>query len=444
MVSRMKKSIIKKIILFLFITTISFIYYYFLTKINGDEIWNYGFSYNISLGAVPYKDFNMIILPLYQLFISIFIKIFGNHLMVYHIINSILCGIVLTILYKKINKNVFFLFLYFLIINFAYGYNFFILLLFLLILYLEETNFKYNDYIIAFLIGCICMIKCNIGCLLLIPFIISHKNNIKSIIFMFVPIIFVLIYLIYNHAFYQCIDYCFLGIGNFIDNFLCYPQVLLIELLIISFLIYRFIKSRDVIIIYILCFQVMCFPLIEPYHFSISFIPVVYYILTNDCSKYIKLIVKLVSIIFLTLNILLFIYDYGIYLSNIDHIKFRAVSYNFDNRINDDLNYIFFNSDKRIFNFSSTAYLYKIITNQRIDKFDLINKGNMGSDENKYNLDIENICNNQKCLFIVDELSFSSKYSQFNDAIYNFIIDNYDMCDSLYNYKIYCNYKVEY
>ena len=32
---------------------------------DNDLIWNYGFSYNIASGLTMYKDFNMVITPLY-------------------------------------------------------------------------------------------------------------------------------------------------------------------------------------------------------------------------------------------------------------------------------------------------------------------------------------------------------------------------------------------
>ena len=32
-----------------------------LNKVTYDEIWNYGFSYNIANGLMPYRDFNMVL-----------------------------------------------------------------------------------------------------------------------------------------------------------------------------------------------------------------------------------------------------------------------------------------------------------------------------------------------------------------------------------------------
>ena len=50
--------------------------------INGDEIWNYGFAYNIATGLIPYKDFNMIVTPLFPMISAIFMKIFGINIII--------------------------------------------------------------------------------------------------------------------------------------------------------------------------------------------------------------------------------------------------------------------------------------------------------------------------------------------------------------------------
>ena len=56
-----------------------------------DEIWNYGFTYNIANGLIPYKDFNMVITPFYPFLGALFLIIFGKSLLVYHIFNALIC-----------------------------------------------------------------------------------------------------------------------------------------------------------------------------------------------------------------------------------------------------------------------------------------------------------------------------------------------------------------
>ena len=50
----------RKLVLFNIMTMIMFIFTYFFHLATWDEIWNYGFSYNIAKGSIPYKEFNMI------------------------------------------------------------------------------------------------------------------------------------------------------------------------------------------------------------------------------------------------------------------------------------------------------------------------------------------------------------------------------------------------
>ena len=72
----------KYIILFLIVFLLTFIFGFFFYSIYIDEVWNYGFAYSISKGLIPYKDFNMVITPLYPFLLSFFINLFGNYLRV--------------------------------------------------------------------------------------------------------------------------------------------------------------------------------------------------------------------------------------------------------------------------------------------------------------------------------------------------------------------------
>ena len=40
------------------------------TSFSLDGLWNYGFSYAINLGEIPYNDFNMVVTPLYSFLFS--------------------------------------------------------------------------------------------------------------------------------------------------------------------------------------------------------------------------------------------------------------------------------------------------------------------------------------------------------------------------------------
>ena len=84
------KEFLKMLIIFAVFFVISFCYKIFFLPLNGDEIWCYGFSYNISKGMMIYRDFNCLQTPLYFIISSFFIKLFGNYLISVHLFDCIL------------------------------------------------------------------------------------------------------------------------------------------------------------------------------------------------------------------------------------------------------------------------------------------------------------------------------------------------------------------
>ena len=65
----MKNKLLKLIIIgFLILLTVGYIYYF--RPMVDDELFSYGFSYNIINGLIPYKDFNMVITPLFPYLLS--------------------------------------------------------------------------------------------------------------------------------------------------------------------------------------------------------------------------------------------------------------------------------------------------------------------------------------------------------------------------------------
>ena len=47
-----------------------------------DEVWVYNFARCITNGLLPYKDISMIITPLFPYICAMFLKIFGNELII--------------------------------------------------------------------------------------------------------------------------------------------------------------------------------------------------------------------------------------------------------------------------------------------------------------------------------------------------------------------------
>lgn len=71
---------------------------------NLDEIWNYNFAHEIVRGLMPYKDINMVITPLFPYLIAGLLKIFGDELIVFRVIEALLMTSIFFITYKILNK----------------------------------------------------------------------------------------------------------------------------------------------------------------------------------------------------------------------------------------------------------------------------------------------------------------------------------------------------
>ena len=96
-----KKNIIKYLILFVYFF-ISLVFIFTLSR--GDTYVNFGFSYAVSIGEIPYNDFNMVISPLapYLYSIGLFIS---NSIIVYYLEQALLLCVLFYFVEKIINKK---------------------------------------------------------------------------------------------------------------------------------------------------------------------------------------------------------------------------------------------------------------------------------------------------------------------------------------------------
>ena len=98
--------------------------------------------------------------------------------------------------------------------------------------------------------------------------------------------------------------------------------------------------------------------------------------------------------------------------------------------------------DYNVFHLYTHAYLYKLETNEPINKYDLNNKGNMGyNGEEKWIIEIDNVCNKNKCLLIIDH--YKEDKSQISQKINNYVINNYNFIKTIELYDLYINDNVK-
>ena len=89
----------------LLIFIITLLFNLLCNEVTHDEVWNYGFAYNIYTGLIPYKDFYMVITPLYPMINALILKMFGNSFLTFHIFNAIICTIIFYYMKKKNHKR---------------------------------------------------------------------------------------------------------------------------------------------------------------------------------------------------------------------------------------------------------------------------------------------------------------------------------------------------
>lgn len=428
----MNKRIFKIIILILLVV-LTVLYTYYFRPIVDDELYNYGFSYNIISGLIPYKDFNMIIPPLFNYLLASILLIFGSKLIVYHSIVALMIVAISYICYKKIGIKAIGIYLLLLIYPYA-GYNIFALLLFFIIFYLNGLKIKNIDIIEAIIIGMLCLTKQTLV-LLVIPSIIMSKNKKKLVAIYLLFIFTFLIYLIMNNTIVEFFDYCLFGMFDFANkNSTGISFLTIVEILIIIGLIYFSVKTKRKDIIYSLMFQIMALPIVNYIHFIISFIPVIYLLfreLKGDIYFSLFSMVIIISF-FIGFNFAVRIGgEDKNYLENykVDNFMEGRVTYSItDDYVKNAKGYIDRYKNYKPYVFGRFSYLMKLNFNVPITKYDIINNGNMGyNGANRYIDEIDNYCKDNKCLFIMNDNEQDISITiQTNMEILEYIKNNYN------------------
>lgn len=435
---------IKNVFFFIICFLLLMIFSSFAFDLNGDTIWNFGFSYNITRGLIPYVDFNMVIGPLYNLFIAFFFKIFGNYLIIFNIVNSLMFSLILLVVFNKIGWKALIIPLCLGILPCIFGYNTFCLLLFILILVLLDSNSKYKYFYIGIIIGMIMMTKHNIGIFLMIInlFLVpDKKGKLVSILGYIIPIIFVTIYLILNNALYGYINFCYLGLGSFMDNLKIDIYTFVLLLLVDFWLVRKYLFSKDTKILYLLTFQIIVFPIFDFYHIFVALLPVIYYYFLNyENKKFLLFWIKVLSISFIIINFTLVLkFSFPIFFSKNNFLRYINISTNID-YVNNVSNYVNKKEkENKVYLFSSDAYLIRMSLNEANSVYDLVNNGNLGNNEDYYLEKMISSCQNRKCLFILENNHLNN---QINKKFTNYVRKNYYYLETLpYGNDVYVNYK---
>ena len=432
----------KKIILMFISFFIAIFIFNFFRPVDMDLIWNYGFSKNVSDGLIMYKDFNMVITPLYPMITGLLMKIFSTNIIIFYIINTFYALLTLIVVYKLDKKIIFPFFIYFLF-NTAPGYNTLSVFYVFLLIYLEKNN--KSDYLIGLVISLSFLTKSSIGIFLALPslyYIRKPKKILKRLIPFLITNLLVIGYFYFNNALYDYINFAFLGLLDFKNGNGNYNIITIISILIVIYIIREYVKTKDFELLYILSFMIMAYPLFNTSHFLLAIIPLVYYLLKK--YKNLTNLINKTALIFICIPILALIINYiacypkydnnlfkyrylqNEYMSDIEALK----KYFIDNNINaDNIYFILMNS-----------YLYKLALNMPINEFDLPLKGNLGyNGEEELIKKIDNLKNGS--IIIVNnayyEKTDDGAKNQSSKKIYDFITKNYSTIGQFHKFKVY-------
>ena len=319
-------------------------------------------------------------------------------------------------------------------------------LLFLYIILDLERNDK-SDYLVGIMLGLTFITKQSIGIYLCIPtlFLKDIKRTIKRIIGFAIPNIILLIYLIYNNALYQFIDYAFLGLSEFGANngvLLILPLIAII--LSIGYLLFMYYKTKDYRILYLICFFGMSYPIVDGYHVMVPLITAIDYFLNK-----LGLNKKIISIAFVIFVATFSTYNmYNYYAS--DKITYpnstKAYKYcKFNKQTADDIVFLaskLKESDKNTFLLNSSGYVIKLEASIPIGKYDMLLTGNTGKNgTNRIIKEFDTLCSKEKCSFWVSKSTYeTTEYNQYDKKLHEYVINNYQEHEDILGLTVYRNY----
>lgn len=370
-----KKDILILVIIFIY-TGILITY----SNADNDLIWNYGFSYNFANHLLMYKDYNMVITPLYPFLGGILMRILGNNFLIFNLYNTILSTILYYYLYKKYPHT---FIPSIILISFILrpSYNFLVLFLVLILLNIKEEK----DFFIGFILGLLFLTKQSFILLILpsIYLITKPKRLFKRIGAFFLPCLFFLIYFILTNTFLDFLNYTFLGLFSFSskNSFFNLGTIFILSLIIYLFLYY--LKTKDIKVLYLITYQIMAYPIFNTMHVILSIIPVIIYFLDKLVKKkkynlnYLRYFNYFVSILLICplLSIPLQYLNKDL-VEGENALEYKDISRSY--LVNKDLFL------KEVPNLNNTyflmydAYIYKYLLNNPITSYGLLLNGNLG------------------------------------------------------------------
>lgn len=426
---------------------------FFYTAFNGDQFYNFGFSYAICRGEIPYLDFNMIIPPVGAYFYAFFFSIFGIELVVFNFVQAFLLCVLFYFLFQLYGKKAWILFVLlcipvgipFVTILFQ-GYNFLLLLELVILIYLEKN--QKSDYLIGFLLGISILTKQTVGFCFLLPtfyYIVRKrplwKKVVKRTLGCFLPCFCFLLFLLITHSFSAFMDLCFFGMFDFTKSngkLLDYNTILFF-LSFIFLCIRIFYHKKNLSYYYILAFSSIAVPLFDYYHVTLFLFAVSFVLLDFICIPYRSIGVHaFVFGLCLALIWVGFSKQFQFNFANFKHFGGQSLSVKVEESVSDIHQFISKHKEDNVIILGANAYYLKIIHDMDINYYDLLNYGNHGyRGTEKMISKLKKEDSGYVIINIKEYRDHSSDRQQINKDVMRYAIEYYELVDRIGEYRIY-------
>ena len=410
-----------------------------------DELWNFNFARNIANGLLPYKDFNMVQMPLLPIVCGTILKIFGTELFYMRCMAILLSCAILFTTYEilkiiGVNKYITRVSILSIILlymdHFCIDYNFMVALLILITIYIEIKNIDNKiepkkEIALGMLVGSSILIKQTTGIVFSLVFVVYKlliiydrnkiKQEIKRLIFrligILIPMFILIVYLVKNNIYNECIDYTILGIKTFTNKILYInllkgtygTNVQILSIVMPILLVYMYIKTiilkvetkEDKILFTLFSYStaslIVIYPISDSIHFLIGILPLeislIYLVsqklLKLDLNMEVKTILQGFTIIFLIMLLIILafnIYNYYVEIKGknyINNYKYILSDYENINKIDE---FILSNEKKgkSVYILDAAAAMYMIPLNKYNKDYDMLMQGNFGSKRRRW------------------------------------------------------------
>lgn len=438
----------KYLFLFLFCFVLCCFTYSIITS---DAIWNYGFSYAIARGEVPYVDFNMVVPP-FSPFVYLIPFLFSNSYIVYLFCHSILFVILFYFLEKLFGNKVYLLLIFFLfpfpvgnVMLILPGYNFLLLLLFTLILYLEKNN--KSDYLIGILLGLCIFTKQSVGVFLCLPSLYflfkDRKRFFKRFLGIFTVCCLFLVYFLIAGNLLEFLNHCLFGLIDFSgkNSGMTFTNGYFCAYLFLVFILIYFIIKKDhkLFTSCLLCFSIISVPIFDHYHTCLFIFVFLLLVISKIPWKS-----KWFAPCCLTFAFFFYFFSLGIvtnfkipYISSFHNFEIMKINEDGEAEINKLNQYLKqFSRDGIIF-LTGDAYFYKIINEMDITHYDLLNYGNHGYRGTEKLLNQLKKENGKTIILNSREYHHIDDTYQLNIDVIDYVLRNYQMIDKVGEYEVY-------